>query len=159
MSEPAMTKPLTLQPEALADYQAWLNTIKQRVVSARLRMALSANRELILFYWELGAMIAHQQAHRQWGDKLIPQLSADLQRAFPDIKGLSTSNLKYCLRFFQFYGQAGEAAAPDSSGLPFGQQAVDQMVQVRRRVRKCLAHWHRTEKSAGNTLSWRPISP
>ncbi|GAB6046503.1 hypothetical protein JCM19379_03250 [Methyloparacoccus murrellii] len=122
-----MTNPLTLQPDALADYQAWLNTIKQRVVSARLRMALSANRELILFYWELGAMLAHQQAHRQWGDKLIPQLSADLQRAFPDIKGLSTSNLKYCLRFFQFYGQAGEAAAPDSSGLPFGQQAVDQI--------------------------------
>ena len=48
-----MTNPLTLQPDALADYQAWLNTIKQRVVSARLRMALSANRELILFYWEL----------------------------------------------------------------------------------------------------------
>ena len=43
---------------ALAEYQAWLNTIKQRVQSARLRVALAANRELIQFYWELGAQIA-----------------------------------------------------------------------------------------------------
>ena len=112
-----MTNLLTLQPGALAEYQAWLGTIKQRIVSVRLRMALAASRELILFYWELGAMIAQKQAQSQWGDKLIAQLSADLQKAFPDIKGLSASNLKYCLRFFQFY--VGDE--------PIGQQAVDQL--------------------------------
>ncbi|WP_068639547.1 PDDEXK nuclease domain-containing protein [Thauera butanivorans] len=104
---------------SLADYQDWLNTIKQRVQSARLRVALAANRELIQFYWEVGAQIAEKQAQSQWGDKLIPQLSADLKKAFPDLKGLSASNLKYCLRFYQFY--ATEAATP------FGQQAVDQI--------------------------------
>lgn len=104
---------------SLADYQDWLNTIKQRVQSARLRVALAANRELIQFYWELGAQIAEKQAQSQWGDKLIPQLSADLKKAFPDLKGLSASNLKYCLRFYQFY--ATEVATP------FGQQAVDQI--------------------------------
>ena len=112
-----MTSLLALQPGALAEYQEWLNTIKQRIVSVRLRMALAASRELILFYWELGAMIAQKQAQSQWGDKLIAQLSSDLQKAFPDIKGLSASNLKYCLRFFQFYGDDA----------PFGQQPVDQM--------------------------------
>lgn len=44
------------------EYQEWRNTIKQRIVSVRLRMALAANRELILFYWELGAMIVQKQA-------------------------------------------------------------------------------------------------
>lgn len=112
-----MTQPFDLQPGALAEYQEWLNTIKQRIVSVRLRMALAASRELILFYWELGAMIAQKQAQSQWGDKLIAQLSADLQKALPDIKGLSASNLKYCLRFFQFYG--AEAS--------IGQQPVDQL--------------------------------
>ncbi len=104
---------------ALADYQDWLNTIKQRVQSARLRVALAANRELIEFYWELGAQIAEKQAQSQWGDKLIPQLSSDLKKAFPDLKGLSASNLKYCLRFFQFYATA--------AATPFGQQPVDQI--------------------------------
>ena len=113
----------------LTEYQDWLNSIKQRVVSARLRVALAANRELICFYWELGAQIAEKQTQSQWGDKLIPQLSADLQKAFPDLKGLSSSNLKYCLRFFQFYaGTEGVGSAqPDAIPTPFGQQPVDQI--------------------------------
>jgi predicted nuclease of restriction endonuclease-like (RecB) superfamily len=111
----------------LTEYQDWLNTIKQRVVSARLRVALAANRELILFYWELGAQIAEKQAQSQWGDKLIAQLSADLQKSFPDLKGLSTSNLKYCLRFFHFYRSTPTLAEPKNPPEPFGQQAVDQI--------------------------------
>lgn len=126
-AERIMTNLLTLQPGALAEYQEWLNTIKQRIVSVRLRMALAANRELILFYWELGALIAHKQAQSQWGDKLIAQLSADLQKAFPELKGLSNSNLKYCLRFFQFYASAQGAITAESTPAPFGQQAVDQI--------------------------------
>jgi DUF1016 N-terminal domain len=82
-------------------------------------MALAASRELILFYWDLGTMISQKQAQSQWGDKLIVQLSTDLQKAFLDIKGLSASNLKYCLRFFQFYSDA-----------PISQQAVDQLPWV-----------------------------
>ena len=116
-----------LHPSGLADYQDWLNVIKQRIVSVRMRMALAASRELTLFYWELGAMIAQKQAQSQWGDKLIAQLSADLQKAFPDLKGLSASNLKYCLRFFQFYTTEQDGQLPVSQDVPFGQQPVDQI--------------------------------
>lgn len=108
---------------SLDEYQTWLNGIKQRIVSARSRVALAANRELIQFYWELGAQIDAEQAQRQWGDKLIPQLSADLQKAFPELKGLSASNLKYCLRFYQFYLDTSDIEAMP----PFGQQPVDQI--------------------------------
>jgi len=129
MSQPTLPILLTLPPGALAEYQAWLKTIKQRVVSARLRVALAANSELILFYWELGAMIAQKQSQSQWGDKLIAQLSADLQKAFPDLTGFSNSNLKYCLRFFQFYASAQGTATAAAGSTPalIGQQAVDQL--------------------------------
>lgn len=127
MSDPIHASLLALPPAALAEYQAWLGAIKQRIVSVRLRMALAASRELTQFYWDLGALIAHKQAQSQWGDKLIPQLSADLQRAFPDIKGLSASNLKYCLRFFQFYTGGQGAADPESAAAAMGQQPVDQL--------------------------------
>ncbi len=110
---------------SIADYQVWLNAIKQRVQSARLCTALAANRELVLFYWELGAQIAEKQAQSIWGDKLIPQLSKDLQQAFPELKGLSASNLKYCLRFHQFYSPP--AIGSGESLAPFGQQPVDQI--------------------------------
>lgn len=127
MIEPTIANVSTLPPSALAGYQESLNTIKQRVVSARLRVALAANSELILFYWELGALIAHKQVQSQWGDKLIAQLSTDLQKAFPDLKGLSGSNLKYCLRFFQFYASAQGANPADSTPTLIGQQPVDQL--------------------------------
>lgn len=127
MTESTDTSMLALPPAALAEYQAWLGTIKQRIVSVRLRMALAASRELIQFYWDLGALIAHKQAQSQWGDKLIAQLSADLQKAFPDIKGLSASNLKYCLRFFQFYTGGQGVSDPDGASAAIGQQPVDQL--------------------------------
>lgn len=127
MTDSTETNVLALPPAALAEYQAWLGSIKQRIVSVRLRMALAASRELIQFYWDLGALIAHKQAQSQWGDKLIAQLSADLQKAFPDIKGLSASNLKYCLRFFQFYTGGQGASAPEVAAAAIGQQPVDQL--------------------------------
>jgi len=109
----------------LPEYQQWLNKMKQRVQTARLKVALSANRELIHFYWELGAQIAKKQEQSQWGDKLIPQLSNDLKHAFPELKGLSASNLKYCLRFYQFYTDSSNINQPDPPS--FGQQPVDQI--------------------------------
>ena len=102
-----------------SDYLDWLNNIKQRVVAARMRVALAANSELIRFYWELGSQIDEKQQYSQWGDKIIQQLSADLQKEFPEIKGFSTTNLKYCLRFYQFFAELQPS--------PFGQQPVDQM--------------------------------
>ena len=111
-----------------ADYVAWLQQIKQRISSARIGVALAANRELIRFYWDLGEMIAAKQSESQWGDKVIPQLSRDLQRDFPDLKGLSASNLKYCLRFFQFYcGVGTEIISSNTDINPFSQQPVDQI--------------------------------
>ena len=102
-----------------SDYLDWLNSIKQRVVAARMRVALAANSELIRFYWELGSQIDEKQQYSQWGDKIIQQLSADLQKEFPEIKGFSTTNLKYCLRFYQFFAELQPS--------PFGQQPVDQI--------------------------------
>jgi predicted nuclease of restriction endonuclease-like (RecB) superfamily len=122
-----MTKLIALTPNALAEYQEWLNAIKQRVAATRLRVALAANSELILFYWELGAQITHKQAQSQWGDKLIAQLSADLQKAFPDLKGFSSSNLKYCQRFFQFYAGSQGIALSETTPALIGQQPVDQL--------------------------------
>ena len=56
-----MTNLLTLKPGALSDYQVWINTIKQRIVSVR--MALAASRELILFYTGVCQVFPPQTVH------------------------------------------------------------------------------------------------
>ena len=88
-----------------SDYQDWLNHIKQRVASTRMRMALAANSELIRFYWELGEQIVERETQAKWGSGFIDTLSKDLRSAFPELTGLSAKNLRYCRAFFRFYCQ------------------------------------------------------
>lgn len=86
-----------------ADYQAWLKQIKQRVYTARMKIALAANDELITLYYELGAQIVERESYAQWGSGFIDAFSKDLKDTFPDIGGFSSKNLRYCRGFFRFY--------------------------------------------------------
>lgn len=86
-----------------ADYQAWLKQIKQRVYTARMKIALAANDELITLYYELGAQIVERESYAQWGSGFIDAFSKDLKDTFPDIGGFSSKNLRYCRAFFRFY--------------------------------------------------------
>ena len=60
------------------EYKSWLAEVKDRIKVARIKASLAANAELILFYWDLGKMIAEKQAQTNWGDKLIGQVANDL---------------------------------------------------------------------------------
>jgi predicted nuclease of restriction endonuclease-like (RecB) superfamily len=99
-----------------ADYAAWLADLKTQIRTARLKASLAVNSELIRLYWRIGNEIVHRRASQSWGAKVIDQLAKDLRAEFPDMRGLSLSNLKYMARFAE--------AWPD--GL-FGQQAADQI--------------------------------
>ena len=78
-----------------ADYRDLLAALKARIGEARLRAAVSVNRELMLLYWEIGRDILARQAQEGWGTAVIERLAADLRRDFPDMTGLSPRNLKY----------------------------------------------------------------
>ncbi|MBN9309417.1 DUF1016 N-terminal domain-containing protein, partial [Devosia sp.] len=83
----------------LESYSALVGELKQRIAEARLRAALSVNRELVLLYWSIGRDILYRQDREGWGTKVIDRLSADLARAFPEMTGLSARNLKYMRAF------------------------------------------------------------
>ena len=84
-------------------YAEFLADLKERIRRARIKAALSANRELILLYWEIGRMILEWQKKEGWGSKVIDRLAQDLRREFPDIKGFSARNLKYMRAFAEAY--------------------------------------------------------
>ncbi len=95
------------------EYINWLKDVKESIRKARIKTALVANASLVEFYWNLGGNIFEKQKQAKWGAKILEQLSIDLKSEFPDIQGLSKTNLKYCSRFYQFY--------------TIGQQSVDQL--------------------------------
>ena len=98
------------------DYKSWISELKLKIRSTQIKAAIAVNSTLIQFYWELGKMISEKQSQTTWGDKLFDQISKDLKLEFPEIQGLSTSNLKYCKRFYCFYND-----------FAIGQQPVDQL--------------------------------
>jgi predicted nuclease of restriction endonuclease-like (RecB) superfamily len=99
-----------LSPSLPPDYDRFLAELKRRIASAQVKAALSANRELIALYWEMGRAIVERQEGTGWGDAVLEQLSRDLRREFPALQGFSRRNLYRMRRFYLAYRAAGQEA-------------------------------------------------
>jgi predicted nuclease of restriction endonuclease-like (RecB) superfamily len=77
------------------DYAALLDQLKQQVRTARLRAQRTVNTELLALYWAIGRAVLDRQQQQGWGAKVIDRLAVDLRAQFPDMTGLSRSNLHY----------------------------------------------------------------
>lgn len=97
-------------------YAATLQEIKTHLRSARVRAILAANPFVIEAYWHTGKIILARQQEAAWGAKVIDHLATDLQRAFPDMGGLSVRNL-LAMKIF----------AREFSDGPIAQQPVAQL--------------------------------
>lgn len=87
-----------------AAYKQWITELKEKVRSAQLKAAVAVNTELINLYWILGKTITQKQT--AYGTGFLQQLSKDLSAEFPEMKGFSLRNLKYCRNFFEFYNSS-----------------------------------------------------
>lgn len=69
-----------------------------------MRTAVAVNTELVMLYWNIGRRIAVAKETQGWGEKIVPKLSSDLRKAFPEMKGFSPRNLDYMLAFARAWG-------------------------------------------------------
>lgn len=93
----------TEHPSVPAGYIQFINNLKEKIRSAQIKVALSANQGLIKLYWEIGRDIAEKQKSDRWGSKVIEKISKDLQREFPDVEGFSRTNLFRMRAFYLAY--------------------------------------------------------
>ena len=114
-------------------YKKWLADLKTKVRSIQIKAALAVNKELLTFYWELGADIVQKQSTTNWGDGFLSQLSLDLTTEFPDIKGFSKRNLELIRQWYRFWVMNDAIAKQLVSQLErheISQQAVGQITQI-----------------------------
>ena len=119
------------------EYKAWISTISERFQRSQIKASIHVNRELLRFYWSLGRDIVEMQAETKWGSGFIRNLSQDLQRALPDVKGLSRTNLLYMIKFYKLYclpeivpqavGQLEDANIPQDVGQLATQDSASQV--------------------------------
>lgn len=75
-----------MQTNTPSDYPALLQSLKRQIREARVRAALSVNRELVLLYYSIGKEILKRQDREGWGTSVITRLSKDLRLAFPEMR-------------------------------------------------------------------------
>ncbi len=90
------------------EYMQWLGEIKARYRNAQIRASVKINVEQLLFNWQLGRDLVMRKAEERWGSGIVEQVSLDLQAAFPESKGFSTTNLWYMKQWYRFYTDNGQ---------------------------------------------------
>lgn len=78
-----------------AGYADLLSDLTAQVRAARTRATRIVNTEMLSLYWSIGQTILDRQAAEGWGSRVIDRLADDLRAEFPDMRGLSRSNLHY----------------------------------------------------------------
>ena len=97
-----MSKELTIIDK---DYIRWVEDLSIRYRQSQIKAAVRVNRELLKYYWELGRDIEDMRVEERWGEKVIKNLSVDLQRRNPNATGLSRTNIYYAKKFYLLYSQ------------------------------------------------------
>ncbi|KAA3604370.1 MAG: DUF1016 domain-containing protein [Planctomycetota bacterium] len=140
-----MVRNYPTKPEGYAEL---LGELKTRIREARVRAALAVNSELVLLYWSIGRGILTRQEGRSWGAKVVDRLAADLRKAFPEMKGLSSRNLLFMRNLAQAWPDV-EIVKQLVSQIPWGhnirlmQRVKDPSERVWY-IRACIEHgWSR----------------
>ncbi|MBW1744850.1 MAG: DUF1016 family protein [Deltaproteobacteria bacterium] len=100
--------PVPVSQSDLPDgYANLLASLKKRIQQERIKAVLSANKALVMMYWDIGNSIIQKQNNEGWGSKIIDRLSHDLKDAFPEMRGFSSRNLKYMRKFAECWPDRG----------------------------------------------------
>jgi len=83
-----------------SEYIQTMNEIKVKIYEAHRNALISANREIISLYWNVGKMINERNS---WGSKFVQNLSRDIALDFPRLQGFSKRNMQYMAKFNVIY--------------------------------------------------------
>ena len=105
-------KPQALVASAVAvqGYRKWIAELKTRYRATQIKAAISVNAAMLEFYWDLGRDIAAMYPGKRRNAHFFESLSNDLRLDIPNPVGLSPSNIRYALRFYDMYSYLQQVA-------------------------------------------------
>ncbi|WP_084490009.1 PDDEXK nuclease domain-containing protein [Niabella ginsenosidivorans] len=109
----------------LSNYKQTLKELKSMILASRYRAAALANKELLLLYFSVGKLIADKAKAEAWGARVLEQVSKDLQKELPGLRGFSATSLKKMRIFYTEWQIVFE----------FGPLPADQIQNGKKRVK------------------------
>ena len=92
------------------DYNHFLQHILTKIQQARYEMLMSASKQTLLLYWDIGKMVSEKMQNFGYGKSVVEQLAKDLQTEIPGVRGFSARNIWNMKMFYDFYAQFGICA-------------------------------------------------
>lgn len=105
---------------ATSEFLEWVTTLKSKIRSAKNKLALSINSQVLELYWELGKDIAEKQQNSSFGSNFIEKIAEELKHDFPEIKGFSRRNLYAILQWYKFYSEKYQFVPQVVAQIPWG---------------------------------------
>jgi len=92
------------------NYKEAFLSIKSAIELSRIKAVKAANSIQLDLYWKIGLIIFNKKEEGKWGSSVVENLSQDLRLEYPELKGLSSSNLWRMLKFFNSYKENDKLA-------------------------------------------------
>jgi len=130
----------------LNEYKNILEDLKVRFKSAQIKASIKVNSELLKFYWYLGKKIIEVQNNYKWGSKFLENLSRDLSKAFPDVKGFSKRNLELIRKWVNFWDkEIAKQVVSQIFQIPWGHNIV--IIQKCKNIEEAIFYVQNTLKN------------
>ncbi|MEO5649808.1 MAG: DUF1016 N-terminal domain-containing protein [Ginsengibacter sp.] len=82
-------------------YVATIKQLKSAILESRYRAAVLVNKEMLALYFGVGKLISEKTKKEKWGAKVMEQISNDLQKELPGLRGFSATNIKRMRVFYE----------------------------------------------------------
>ena len=92
------------------EYNHFLQHILTKIQQTRYEMLMSASKQTLLLYWDIGKMVSEKMQNFGYGKSVVEQLAKDLQTEIPGVRGFSARNIWNMKMFYDFYAQFGICA-------------------------------------------------
>jgi predicted nuclease of restriction endonuclease-like (RecB) superfamily len=89
--------------KATNTYLKFVEELKQNIISSRYQAMKLANKQQLLLYLRTGKMLEEKIDAEKWGANVVNQISQDLQKHLPGLRGFSRRNLMKMKQFYNDY--------------------------------------------------------
>ena len=136
-------------------YKELILDIKSKVRSAQIKAARAVNTELLSLYWEIGKTISLRQIENSWGDGVVRQIAADIERELDGARGFSARNIYFIQQWYHFYrGIKAKFVKQLVSQIPWGHNIL--IIQKIKDVKQAI--WY-VQKTLENNWSRNVFGP
>ncbi len=88
-----------------------VKAIKTAILQSQLKAAKAVNKEQLALYFGIGRYVSINSRTQQWGAGAIEQISEQLQKELPGLRGFGPRNIRYMRQFFEEWDEPLNFAA------------------------------------------------